>query len=330
MFSSATRLRRSCLSIPCTCGIVLGVPSVPSVMQLRQKVQGWLHREPKVVVPRTILVVDGNIASRESTARLVESLGISAVQAASLAEALAQLHDHDPEFVLLGFELDDATGLDALRNIRDLDSDLPVVMLAPDPWDRRVADAIRRGANARVARPVGHDHPREPVLGAALAGHVALLALAWLGVRAGHVSRRALVVALVASAAIQSLVALGQFTLQQTLVPPELRLPWLPSDPSGGGTPVVLSPAGDRLLRGFGTFPHPNILGGYLALALACLPVLTQGWWRRSMLWWLVGVVLVAGLLASFSRAAWLAALAGLGLWWWTGPRQGRAGWSLR
>jgi hypothetical protein len=170
---------------------------------------------------------------------------------------------------------------------------------------------------------------REPILGAALAGHLALLALAWLGVRSGHVSRRALVVALVASAAVQSVVALGQFTLQQTLVPPELRLPWLPSDPSGGGTPVVLSPAGDRLLRGFGTFPHPNILGGYLALALACLPVLTQGWSRRPMLWWLVGVALVAGLLASFSRAAWLAALAGLGIWWWTSHRHGRAGWSL-
>ena len=130
-------------------------------MQLRQKVQGWLHREPKVVVPRMILVVDGNTASRESTARLVESLGISAVQAASLAEALAQLHDHDPEFVLLGFELDDATGLDALRKIRDLDSDLPVVMLAPDLWDRRVADAMRQGAIAYLARPFGQDDLRE-------------------------------------------------------------------------------------------------------------------------------------------------------------------------
>jgi CheY-like chemotaxis protein len=161
MFSSATRLRRFCLSTPCTCGIVLGVPSVPSVMQLRQKVQGWLHREPKVVVPRTILVVDGNTASRESTARLVESLGISAVQTASLAEALVQLHDHDPEFVLLGFELDDATGLDALRKIRDLDSDLPVVMLAPDLWDRRVAEAMRQGAIAYLARPFGQDDLRE-------------------------------------------------------------------------------------------------------------------------------------------------------------------------
>ena len=130
-------------------------------MQLRQKVQGWLHREPKVVVPRMILVVDGNPATRQSTARLVESLGISAVQTASLTEALAQLDDHDPEFVLLGFELDDATGLDALRQIRDLDSDLPVVMLAPDLWDRRVAEAMRQGAIAYLARPFGPDDLRE-------------------------------------------------------------------------------------------------------------------------------------------------------------------------
>jgi DNA-binding NtrC family response regulator len=130
-------------------------------MQLRQKVQGWLHREPKVVVPRMILVVDGNPATRQSTARLVESLGISAVQTASLTEALAQLDDHDPEFVLLGFELDDATGLDALRQIRALDSDLPVVMLAPDLWDRRVAEAMRQGAIAYLARPFGPDDLRE-------------------------------------------------------------------------------------------------------------------------------------------------------------------------
>jgi DNA-binding NtrC family response regulator len=130
-------------------------------MQLRQKVQGWLHREPKVVVPRMILVVDGNPTTRQSTARLVESLGISAVQTASLSEALAQLDDHDPEFVLLGFELDDATGLDALRQIRALDSDLPVVMLAPDLWDRRVAEAMRQGAIAYLARPFGPDDLRE-------------------------------------------------------------------------------------------------------------------------------------------------------------------------
>jgi CheY-like chemotaxis protein len=147
--------------MPCTCGIVLGVPSVPSVVQLRQKVRGWLQRQPKVVVPRLILIVDGNTANRQSTARLVESLGYSVLQSGSLAEALAQLDERDPEFVLLGFELEDASGLDALRQIRELDSDVPVVMLAADLWDKRVAEAMRQGAIAYLARPFGQDDLRE-------------------------------------------------------------------------------------------------------------------------------------------------------------------------
>src|SRR5256885_6187131 len=46
-----------------------------SVGDLRARVRGWLQREPKVVVPRSILIVDANKPHRESTARLVESLG---------------------------------------------------------------------------------------------------------------------------------------------------------------------------------------------------------------------------------------------------------------
>ena len=137
------------------------MPSVPSVVQLRQKVRGWLHRQPKIVEPRLILIVDGDAANRRSTARLVESLGYSVLQSASLAEALAQLDEHDPEFVLLGFELEDATGLDALRQIRELNSDWPVVMLAADLWDKRVAEAMRQGAIAYLARPFGQDDLRE-------------------------------------------------------------------------------------------------------------------------------------------------------------------------
>jgi CheY-like chemotaxis protein len=134
---------------------------VPSVTSLGQKVRGWLHREPKVVVPRSILILDGNAPNRQSTARLVQTLGYSALQTASLAEALGQLHEQAPEFVLLGFELDDATALDALRKIRDLDSDVPVIMLAADLWDTRVPEAMRQGAVAYLAKPFDQDDLRE-------------------------------------------------------------------------------------------------------------------------------------------------------------------------
>lgn len=134
-----------------------------SVTDLRQRVRGWLQREPKVVVPRSILIVDGNTPNRQSTARLVESLGYQALPKPSLGAALKQLEepDLDPELVLLGFDLEDASGLDALAQIRELAPDLPVIMLAADLWDTRVQEAMRRGAIAYLPRPFGADDLRE-------------------------------------------------------------------------------------------------------------------------------------------------------------------------
>jgi hypothetical protein len=152
-----------------------------------------------------------------------------------------------------------------------------------------------------------------------VAAQLALLALAWCGVRWLGVSRTVLGASLVASAVLQSGLAAAQFLTQQTLVPSQLGLPWLPSDGSQAGAPVILDAAGDRLLRGFGTFPHPNVLGGYLAIALVCLPLLHRRFPRAAALLWAAGGILTIGLLASFSRAAWLAALVGLGIAWWAG-----------
>jgi DNA-binding NtrC family response regulator len=134
---------------------------VPSVTDVRDKVRGWLRREPKVVVPRTILIVDGNASNRASTARLVESLGYQSLQTPGLAKAIEQLETQDPDFVLLGFDLDDGNGLDALSQVRDVAPDLPIVMLADDIWDNRVAEAMRRGAIAYLARPFGRESLRE-------------------------------------------------------------------------------------------------------------------------------------------------------------------------
>jgi len=134
---------------------------VLSVTDVREKVRGWLRREPKVVVPRTILIVDGNASNRASTARLVESLGYQSLLTPGLAKAIEQLERQDPDFVLLGFDLDDGNGLDALSQVRDVAPDLPIVMLADDIWDNRVAEAMRRGAIAYLARPFGRESLRE-------------------------------------------------------------------------------------------------------------------------------------------------------------------------
>lgn len=137
------------------------MPSVPRVGDFGQKVRGWLHREPKPVVPRTILIVDSNADRRRSTAQLVQHLGFEALQTTALADALKVLDEQDPEFALLDFDLQDVSGLDALAQIRAVDSAIPVIMLSPNLWDSRVAVAMRQGAIAYLATPFGLDDLRE-------------------------------------------------------------------------------------------------------------------------------------------------------------------------
>lgn len=70
---------------------------------------------------------------------------------------------------------------------------------------------------------------------------------------------------------------------------------------------AVLMVGGERILRAYGSFPHPNIFGGYLAMGLVGI-----GWlWRaakyRERQWLsVVGLILFVGLVLTFSRSAWL------------------------
>jgi len=134
---------------------------VPSVSDVGQRVRGWFQREPRVAAPHNILIVDGNSSERQATVKLVESLGYQALQSTSAGAAIGQLQEQEAEFILLGFDLDDASGMDALAQIRELDPDLPIIMLAPNLWDSRVAEAMRKGAVAYLAQPWGADDLRE-------------------------------------------------------------------------------------------------------------------------------------------------------------------------
>jgi CheY-like chemotaxis protein len=137
------------------------VPGVPSVTEFRSRVRGWLRREPKEVIPRSILVVDADQGMRESTARMVETLGYTSLPMTSVGDVVRHLESEEADFLLLGFRLDDGDALDALNQIRDLAPELPIVMLTTDLWDSRIAEALRRGAVAYLARPFGLDDLRE-------------------------------------------------------------------------------------------------------------------------------------------------------------------------
>lgn len=85
-------------------------------------------------------------------------------------------------------------------------------------------------------------------------------------------------------------------------------------DPTILGT-SVLENAGERWLRAYGAFQHPNILGGYLALAIIMIiQLLNCSIIKRKVkvILLFVSGLLITALFFSFSRGAWLALIVAL------------------
>jgi hypothetical protein len=110
--------------------------------------------------------------------------------------------------------------------------------------------------------------------------------------------------------AAQCGLALAQALAQNTFMLHDLYLRW-PGDLDAAlrGASVSASATGERWLRAYGSWPHPNVLG---AMLLAMAGAAWERWLATGRRWWLALLVLVAvTLVLTISRATWLGALAG-------------------
>ncbi|MFA6272174.1 MAG: O-antigen ligase family protein [Patescibacteria group bacterium] len=114
-------------------------------------------------------------------------------------------------------------------------------------------------------------------------------------------------VAFVASAVIQSVIGIVQFTFQKTISSKWLGMASHESFVSGTS---VVETATNRFLRAYGSLPHPNILAGFLVIGFIILLGLYLD--KKNYLNQFIPgafVLLTAGLFFSFSRAGWLGLL---------------------
>ncbi len=125
-----------------------------------------------------------------------------------------------------------------------------------------------------------------------------------------YFQRRWLVIGVVVAVIGQSLLA-GWQAVAQTTAPAGMLFNGWPGELTSHdqGASVVILPVVGRWLRSYGSFPHPNILGGFLALSLAVLAIQMDTRTRRLRA--LATAMGFAALLLAFSRAAWLAVLLG-------------------
>lgn len=158
-------------------------------------------------------------------------------------------------------------------------------------------------------------------------------------IRLGHLRVRGIFCALIILGIFEALLGFSQFVAQSSVGLKFLGEPNLPGFVmSPGVTPQPAGIAkidleGGKLIRAYGTFPHPNILAAFLLLALAALFYFwisnvfawreyfrsgfsnrcRKDFWHYALLEIALGIgifIVSLGLLFSFSRAAWLIAMA--------------------
>jgi O-antigen ligase len=170
-----------------------------------------------------------------------------------------------------------------------------------------------------------------PILSIEIALHLVLLALLVIAIINLRPPRWAVLAPLALLLTIEGILSLAQILAQSTLVSQVLFNAKQNSTPDQTETSVVQLPNGVRWLRAYGSFPHPNILGGFLCLAIPIVAGAYLRLPRRKWTSWLLLISLVLGLLAlllSFSRAAWLGVFTSAlwaGLLFWQRRRANRS-----
>lgn len=106
-----------------------------------------------------------------------------------------------------------------------------------------------------------------------------------------------------AAGTIQALLALYQFFVQKVFA--STYLGTAAQNPEILGTPVIIK-NGIRSLRAFGSFPHPNMLGGFLVITLLATTWLIMQQKNKKLLFacYSLFVIELLGLLAAASRSA--------------------------
>lgn len=107
--------------------------------------------------PAKILVADDDRTIRRNLVRLLQSEGYHALEAADGGEALAAIHAHNPDAVLLDLKMPGRDGLEVLAALGSALADLPVIVVTAFGGSAAAIEAMRRGAYDYLSKPFDLD-----------------------------------------------------------------------------------------------------------------------------------------------------------------------------
>lgn len=101
-----------------------------------------------------ILVIDDEEAIRFTFERFLSAAGHIVTTAASCHEALARINDSTFDVIFADIILEDGTGIEILREIKNKGLSCPVIMITGDPGVETAANAMRLGAFDYIPKPI--------------------------------------------------------------------------------------------------------------------------------------------------------------------------------
>lgn len=103
---------------------------------------------------RQLLVIDDDILVRQSIVTYLEDSGFRIHGEASGSAGIAWFCEHKPDLVLTDLRMPDPDGLALLRMIKEVDPDIPVIVISGMGMVADVAEALRLGAADYLTKPL--------------------------------------------------------------------------------------------------------------------------------------------------------------------------------
>lgn len=111
-----------------------------------------------------VLIVDDAAFMRMMLKDILVRAGYEVIgEAANGAEALLKIKELKPDLVTLDITMPEMDGLKALKQIRDIDNNVKVIMCSAMGQQSMVIDAIQHGAKDFIVKPFQADRVLESV-----------------------------------------------------------------------------------------------------------------------------------------------------------------------
>jgi DNA-binding NtrC family response regulator len=112
-----------------------------------------VRRDAGKSAPATVLIIDDEMAIRESLQTLLELEDYVVTQSETAEQGLALLAANTYDLVLLDISLPDRNGLDVLEEIRERDTTIPIIMITAHGTVDNAIRAMQSGASNFIAKP---------------------------------------------------------------------------------------------------------------------------------------------------------------------------------